>query len=82
VQAARHFGRYLEAISTDHMRELSHADRRSLHNLKYFTWVEQQQKSVEDLDRLWDPAFWDETYAHVEEWDRWIDAFNQRVGLP
>jgi len=79
--AARHFGRYLEGIATDHVRELTYAERKALHHLKYFTWVEQQQKSVDELDRLWDPEFWDETYAQVEEWDRWIDDFNRRVGL-
>jgi cysteine synthase len=79
--AWRHLGRYLEAITTDHMRELREVDRRALHNLKYFTWVEQQQRSVEELDRLWDPAFWAETYAQVEAWDRLIEAFNERVSL-
>jgi len=77
--AWRHVGRYLEAITTDHLRELSFPDRRALHNLKYFTWVEQQQRTVEDLERLWDPAFWEETYAEVDEWDRLIVSFNERV---
>ena len=77
--AWRHVGRYLEAITTDHLRELSFPDRRALHNLKYFTWVEQQQRTVEDLERLWDPAFWEETYAQVDEWDRLIVSFNERV---
>ena len=77
--AWRHAGRYLEAITTDHLREQTLDDRRSLHNLKYFTWVEQQGKTVEELDELWDPAFWDRTYAQVEDWDRLIEAFNARV---
>lgn len=81
ARAWRHHGRDLEAISTDHMRELSLADRRAIHNLKYFTWVEQQQRSVSELERLWDPAFWAETYAQVDHWDQLIQEFNQRVGL-
>lgn len=32
--------------------------RRRWHNLKYFTWVEQQGKSVEDLDAQLDEAWW------------------------
>lgn len=79
--AIRHFGRYVEAISTDHMRELSYADRKSLHNFKYFTWVEQHKRDVRDLERLWDPVFWEEAYAQVEHWDRQIEAFNAEVGL-
>jgi cysteine synthase len=80
-KAAAHFARYLEGISVDHMRELSFPDKRALHNLKYFTWVEQQQRSLADLERLWEPDFWPETFAQVEEWDRLITAFNRRVGL-
>jgi cysteine synthase len=78
--AWRHLGRYLEAVTTDHMRELTSVDRRALHNLKYFTWVEQQRRSVEDLEMLWDPDFWTRTYAQADEWDRLIEAFNDRVG--
>lgn len=80
-KAALHFGRYLEAVVPDAMRELSYHDRKSLHNFKYFTWVEQQQRDVEDLRRLWDPDFWTETWSQVEEWDRMIEAFNERTGI-
>jgi cysteine synthase len=80
--AARHAGRHLEAITTDHMRTLDLPAREAIHNLKYFTWVEQQGRSVEDLRRLWDPAFWTETYAQVDDWDRAIEAFNARVSSP
>jgi hypothetical protein len=79
--AARHFGRYLEAIGTDHLRELSFRDRKALHNLKYFTWVEQQGRTVDELNLLWDPGFWEETYAQVGEWDERIRAFNRETGL-
>ena len=79
-EAWRHLGRDLEAVSTDHMKELTSSDRRALHNLKYFTWVEQQQRSVGDLERLWDPGFWSETYAQKDAWDELIVAFNERVG--
>jgi hypothetical protein len=63
------------------MRELTYPDRKALHNLKHFTWVEQQQRSVEELDRLWDPDFWTATFAQVDDWDKQIEAFNARVGL-
>jgi cysteine synthase len=79
--AARHFGRYLEGIGTDHLRELTYAGRKAIHNLKYFTWVEQQQRTAGDLDRLWDPDFWTETFAQADLWDEQIEAFNQRTGV-
>lgn len=77
--AGRHFARYLEGIGVDHLRELSYVDRKALHNFKYFTWVEQQQRDVKDLRRLWDPDFWAETFGQVEEWDRRIETFNEQV---
>ena len=77
--AARHYGRWLEGIEPDHYKELTYADRKAVHNLKYFTWVEQQQRDVEDLRKLWDPQFWAQTYAQASEWDRDIEAFNARV---
>jgi cysteine synthase len=79
--AARHFGRYLEGAGTDHLRELTYTDRKAIHNLKYFTWVEQQQRSARELDRLWDPDFWTETFAQVDLWDEQIEAFNQQTGV-
>lgn len=79
--ANRHAARYLEAITTDHLRELNYVDRKTLHNFKYFTWVEQQQRSAEDLRELWNPDFWTETFAVVDEWDKQIEAFNAEVGL-
>lgn len=79
--AERHFARYLEGIGTDHLRELTYFDRKALHNFKYFTWVEQQKKSADDLRRLWDPDFWTETFVQVDEWDRQIEQFNAATGL-
>jgi hypothetical protein len=65
----------------DWFKELSYWDRKSLHNLKYFTWVEQQGRSSDDLRRLWDLEFWDETFAQVPEWDKLIGEFNRRTGV-
>lgn len=71
--------RRLRGIGKDDLRELSYLDRKALHNLKYFTWVEQQGRSSEELRKLWDPGFWEETFAQVPAWDRLIEDFNRRV---
>lgn len=81
MHAARHYERYLQGAAVEHIRELSYFDRKALHNFKYFTWVEQQQRSVEDLRRLWDPDFWTQTFAQVVEWDKQISQFNEATGL-
>ena len=81
--ADQHYARYLQGVTTDHLRELSHADRQALHNFKYFTWVEQQGRSADELRELWDPDFWEQVFSRevVDEWDRLIDAFNEATGL-
>ena len=73
--------RRLKGATIDYMRELNYYDRKAVHNLKYFTWVEQQGRASEDLRKLWDPAFWDETFAQVTEWDKLIEQFNKQVGI-
>jgi cysteine synthase len=77
--ADRHYARYLQGITTDHVRELNYADRKALHNFKYFTWVEQQGKSSDELRQLWDTEFWSRVFSTeiVDEWDRLIEAFNE-----
>ena len=80
-RAAQHFSRYLEGTGIDGLHELGYWDRKALHNLKYFTWVEQQGKTSEELGQLWDPDFWTETFAQVGEWDKLITQFNERTGV-
>jgi cysteine synthase A len=63
------------------LRELTYADRKELHNFKYLTWVEQQGRTSEDLRELWNPEFWDETFAQAAEWDRQIESFNKQTGV-
>ncbi len=75
------FERRLLGCTTDYMKELTYTDRKAVHNLKYFTWIEQQGRTSDELRRLWDPAYWDEMFAQVEEYDRLIEAFNKEVGL-
>ena len=82
VDAAAAHQRHLLDQSTEHMLELRDEDRRRIHNLKYFTWVEQQGKQVEELDAQWDdPDYWTSIQALVGPLDELIEAFNQRVAL-
>jgi cysteine synthase len=80
-QAAYDKARYLDGILTDHVRELTYHDRKALHNFKYFTWVEQQGRTADELRQLWDAEFWDRTFAQVDEWDEQIKSFNERTGV-
>ena len=72
----------LQQLSIDNMIELTYYDKKRMHNLKYFTWVEQQGKTVEELDAQWyDEDYWLRQYAKVDEWDEKINAFNEKTGL-
>ncbi len=73
--------RYLLATATDHLRELRYGERKAIHNLKYFTWVEQQHKTSADLDALWSPSFWHDVASQGPEWDAAITAFNRDTGV-
>jgi hypothetical protein len=80
-RAAYDKARYLDAVASDHVRELTYSDRKALHNFKYFTWVEQQGRTADELRELWEPEFWERTFAQVEEWDKQIESFNERTGV-
>jgi cysteine synthase len=80
ISAARDFEKCLCGQSTDNMKELTYSDRKAIHNLKYFTWVEQQAKDVHDLNRLWyDRQIWDQIFEQVHIWDEMIAGFNEEV---
>jgi cysteine synthase len=83
MQAAIDYNRYLMGIKTDHTLELRYQDRKRIHNLKYYTWIEQMGKSVDELDAQWYdyPDYWDRIHRLVEPIDELIEAFNDKVGL-
>ena len=81
-EAAAHFARYLQGVSTDNMLELCYPDRRRVHNLKYFTWVEQQGKTYEEImDQWYKPDYWTAVQKQVSDIDALIEEFNAEVGL-
>lgn len=82
LNAAADYARYMLGESTDNLLELSYQDRRRIHNLKYFTWVEQQGKTYEEIVVQWrDDEYWTDVQHQVPEIDALIDEFNARVGL-
>lgn len=81
VQAEVDFEKHLLGATTDHLKELCYPDRKAIHNLKYYTWVEQQGRTVEELDALWSRGFWEELQGQLPAWDEAIRAFNQATGI-
>ncbi len=83
TQAAIDYHLHLMGIKTDYTSELRYEERRRIHNLKYYTWIEQMGKPLEELDDQWYdyPGYWDRIHQLVEPIDELIEAFNERVGL-
>jgi cysteine synthase A len=79
LEAAETFARHLQGVTTDHVLELSHADRTRIFNLGYFTWVEQQGVSLGDFTARADQAFWRGLRELVPVWDEMITELNARV---
>lgn len=68
--------------SIDYFKELSYYEKKAIHNLKYFTWVEQQGKDVEELNAQWyDENYWQERFSIVPHWNKLIEEFNHQVGV-
>jgi cysteine synthase len=83
LDAAADFAASLLGEGTDNMMELSYAERRRIHNLKYYTWVEQQGRKTEELDDQW--YHQEKSFAGVQqqadEIDALINEFNAKTGL-
>ena len=60
-----------------------YTDRKRIHNLKYYTWVEQQGKDVSDLNAIWynTKGTWDAVHAQAKELDDLINEFNDATGV-
>ncbi|MFP4687841.1 MAG: pyridoxal-phosphate dependent enzyme, partial [bacterium] len=82
-RAAADFENCLGGQETDHVLDLDFDDRRRVHNLKYFTWIEQQGKELEQLNAQWNdyPDYWDNIHDQTGKINELIKEFNDRVGL-
>lgn len=81
--AAVDFALHLASIKTDNMLELTYPERKRVHNLKYYTWVEQQGKTAAELNALWYDTenTWGAVHKQAAELDALINEFNDAVGL-
>ncbi len=74
--------RWLKGLATDYMEDLTYMGQKRIHNLKYFTWVEQQGKTYQEIQDQWyQRDYWTELQAQIPEIDAQIEEFNAKVGL-
>ena len=80
--AAADYSRYLLGCTVDYVEELGYWDRKRIHNLKYYTWVEQQGKTYAEIQAQWyDPDYWTGFQRQIPEIDALIGQFNEMTGL-
>jgi cysteine synthase len=76
VSAAEVFGACLLGAASDHVVELTDTGRRSVFNLGYYTWVEQQGVSVADFESRRPQSFWGKIRDSLQAWDQLTIEFN------
>ena len=82
-EAALDHARHILDLKTDNLLELTYTERKRIHNLKYYTWVEQQGRTVQDLNALWydTEGTWDAVHAQAKDLDELINEFNEATGV-
>ncbi|MDY6873601.1 MAG: pyridoxal-phosphate dependent enzyme [Chloroflexota bacterium] len=74
--------RWLKGLATDYLEDLTYKGQKRIQNLKYFTWVEQQGKTYEEIQNQWyQRDYWTELQEQIPEIDAKIEEFNAKVGL-
>ena len=68
--------------SIENMIELTHYEKKRIHNLKYFTWIEQQGREMDELNQQWyeHETYWENIFSSASKIDELIMDFNNRVG--
>jgi cysteine synthase len=82
LNAAADYHRYILGTTIDYVEELGYYERKRIHNLKYYTWVEQQGKTYDEIQAQWyDADYWTSIQNSVDQIDERIVEFNERSGL-
>lgn len=83
VDAAVDYNQHILGLSTDWMKELTYYDKKTVHNLKYYTWIEQQGRELDELNAQWYDAeeYWGSIHRMASGIDEKINEFNKMTGL-
>ena len=80
--AAATYAKSLMGQTTDNTLELSYQERKRIHHLKYYTWVEQQGKTFEEINAQWyDKKYWTNIQDLTDKIDTLIEEFNAEAGI-
>ena len=80
IDACRDYQLLMDA-GLEHLLELGYYDRKRIHNLKYFTWIEQQGREVSELNDQWHDHhnYWKGIFSLDSEIDGLIREFNRLI---
>jgi cysteine synthase A len=83
LDAAIDHNRNVLGIRTDSMEELTYQSKKRIHNLKYYTWIEQQMYDLDELNAQWYDYddYWGKLHQMGRSLDKLIEQFNERTGL-
>ena len=83
IDAAVDYSKNAMGIRIDNIEELTYQSKKRIHNLKYYTWIEQQMYDVKELNEQWYDYdnYWGRLHKMGPEFDRMIEQFNERTGL-
>jgi hypothetical protein len=81
--AIKDYHLHLMGQKTDAMIDMGHYERKRVHHLKYFTWIEQQMFELDELNAQWFdyPEYWERVQQTTPKIDELIVDFNEEVGL-
>lgn len=83
IDAAIDHNRNVLGVRTDSMEELTYQSKKRIHNLKYYTWIEQQMYDLDELNAQWYDYdnYWGKLHQMGPQLDKLIEQFNERTGL-
>ncbi|MBT3276191.1 MAG: pyridoxal-phosphate dependent enzyme [Spirochaetales bacterium] len=78
--AAVSYSASLQGQRTDSMLELTYLEKKRVHNLKYYTWIEQQGRTLDELNAQWfDRDYWPRIQSLADPIDNLIEDFNRDI---
>ena len=80
--AAASYAKSLSGLGIDNILEPTYYEKQRIHNLKYYTWIEQQGKTYEELNRQWyEKEYWTGIPEMTAGIDSMIEEFNEEAGV-
>lgn len=80
TEAAKVLAAALHHQGIENALELTYYEKLRVHNLKYYTWIEQQGKTAEELRAQWyDRSYWKQLPPMAKQIDELIESFNKEI---